>query len=92
MQKTASEGWVFKCSQRKLLGPRNNMQKATLVAVTRTGVVRVMSQVQDFKTEIENISSPLEMLTHAAMCPEKIADRSTNEQGQHILIRVTGKD
>ena len=96
MQKTTAEGWVFKCSQRKLLGPHNLMQRPALIAVTRAGMIRVLSlgqdgRWQDFKTEIENISSPFEILTHAAICPEKIADKSTTEHGGLTLFPSTGK-
>lgn len=90
MQKTTAEGWVFKCSQRRLLGPHNILQRPALVAVTRAGMIRVLSQGQDnrwqdFKVEIENVGSPLEMLTHAGMCPEQIADKTTTEQGEYHL-------
>lgn len=62
------------------------MQRPALLAVTKAGVIRILSQGpenrwQDFKAEIENPGSPFEMLTHAAMCPEKVADKSTTEQG-----------
>jgi len=43
------------------------------------------NQWQEFTTEIENTGSPTELLTHAAMCPEKIADKSTQEQGVYSL-------
>ena len=86
MQKTEAEGWVFKCSQRKLLGPHNVGQRPALVAITKMGVIKVLFQGQDnrwqdFKTEIDNVTSIPEMLSHAAMCPEKIADKTTSEQG-----------
>ncbi|KAL6717957.1 Mediator of RNA polymerase II transcription subunit 16 [Lecanora helva] len=94
MQKTAAEGWVFKCSQRKLLGPHNLSQRPGLVTVTKAGMIKVLSmnqsgQWQDFKAEIDNIGAPDEILTHAAICPEKIADKSTTNQGNQdsaILI------
>ena len=62
------------------------MQRPAIVVVTKAGMIRVMSQSQDqgwqeFKAEIENIGGPSELLTHAAMCPEKMADKSTSEQG-----------
>ncbi len=90
MQKTATEGWVFKLSQRRLLGPHNGthngIQRPALIAVTKSGMIKVLSQGQNnqwqqFSTEIVNTGSPTELLTHAAMCPEKIADKSTQEQG-----------
>ena len=91
MQRTVAEGWVFRCSPQKLLGPRNILQKPALVALTRIGMIRVLSQGQDngwqhFKAELEHIGSPQEILTHAAMCPEKIIDKSVNEQGQYLHL------
>lgn len=40
---------------------------------------------QDFKSESENIASPYELLTHATMCPEKIADNKSQDKGQDRL-------
>lgn len=90
MQKTTTEGWVFKLSQRRLLGPHNEtyngVQRPALVAITKSGIIKVLfqgqnNQWQEISTEVTNAGSPTELLTHAAMCPEKIADKSTQEQG-----------
>ena len=86
--------WNFTISQHKLLGPRNpyqqtnNPQKAAMVAVTRSGMIRVLYQGQDnrwqdFKSESENIASPGELLTHATMCPERIVEFKTPDKGEH---------
>ena len=58
-----------------------------MVAVTRTGTIRVLYQGQDnrwqdFKSESENIASPSELLTHATMCPEKIAEAKSPDKGE----------
>lgn len=85
--------WDFTVSQHKLLGPRNpyqqtnNPQKAAMVAVTKSGMIRVLYQGQDnrwqdFKSESENIASPTELLTHATMCPERIADIKNPDKGE----------
>ena len=85
--------WNFHVSQHKLLGPRNpyqqtnNPQKAAMVAVTKSGMIRVLYQGQDnrwqdFKSESENIASPTELLTHATMCPERIADIKSSDKGE----------
>lgn len=98
--------WNFTVSQHKLLGPRNpyqqtnNPQKAAMVAVTRSGMMRVLYQGQDnrwqdFKSESENIASPTELLTHATMCPERIAsDVKSPDKGedcpQAVIHSLTG--
>lgn len=61
-----------------------------MVAVTKSGMIRVLYQGQDnrwqdFKCESENIASPFELLTHATMCPEKIADVKSPEKGEGYL-------
>lgn len=94
----AKDQWNFTVSQQRLLGPRNpyqqvnSPQKAALVAVTRSGMIRVLYQGQDnrwqdFKSESENIASPSELLTHATMCPEKIADNKSPDKGEDRLPR-----
>ena len=91
----AQDQWNFTVSQQRFLGPRNpyqqtnNPQKATLVAVTKSGMIRVLYQGQenrwqDFKSESETISSPSELLTHATMCPEKIADNKMPDKGGEL--------
>ena len=40
---------------------------------------------QDFKSESENIASPTELLTHATMCPEKVADVKSPDKGEGCL-------
>ena len=89
----ANDQWSFTVIQQKLLGPRNpyqqtnSPQKAALVAVTRSGMIRVLYQGQDnrwqdFKSESENIAGPTELLTHATMCPEKIVEFKSTEKGK----------
>ena len=91
MLKTQDQ-WSFTVSQQRFLGPRNpyqhtnNPQKAALVAVTRSGVIRVLYQGlenrwQDFKSDLDSIASPSELLTHASMCAEKIADIKSPDKG-----------
>lgn len=43
---------------------------------------------QDFKSESENVTSPSELLTHATMCPEKIAnaDNKSPDKGEGCLL------
>lgn len=59
------------------MGPHNpNTNKSALLAVTRSGIIRLLLQGQDMswqeiKTEIDSISSSSELLTHAAMCADK---------------------
>ena len=92
----ANNQWSFTVVQQKLLGPRNpyqqtnSPQKAALVAVTRSGMIRVLYQGQDnrwqdFKSESENIACPTELLTHATMCPEKIAEGKSTDKGEGCL-------
>ena len=92
----AQDQWNFTVSGQKFLGPRNpyqqtnNPQKAAMVAVTRSGMIRVLYQGQDnrwqdFKSESETIASPSELLTHATMCPEKIADNKSPDKGECSL-------
>ena len=89
----AQDQWNFTVLHQRFLGPRNpyqqmnNPQKAAMVAVTRTGMIRVLYQGQDnrwqdFKSESETIASPSELLTHATMCPEKIADNKSSDKGE----------
>ena len=93
----AKDQWNFTVSQQRLLGPRNpyqqnnNPQKAAMLAVTKSGMIRVLYQGQDniwqdFKSESENIASPSELLTHATMCPEKIADNKIPDKGEVRLL------
>ena len=88
----AQDQWNFTVYQQRFLGPRNpyqhtnNPQKAAMVAVTKSGMIRVLYQGlenrwQDFKSEAEAIASPSELLTHASMCPEKIADNKSPDKG-----------
>lgn len=99
----AKNQWSFTVSQQRLLGPRNpyqhinNPQKAAMVAVTRSGMIRVLYQGQDnrwqdFKCESENIASPFELLTHATMCPEKIADVKSPEKESPLLLATYNSD
>ena len=58
-----------------------------MVAITRSGMIRVLYQGlenrwQDFKSESETIASLSELLTHATMCPEKIADHKSSDKGE----------
>lgn len=98
----AQNQWNFTVLQQRLLGPRNpyqqanNPQKAALVAVTRSGMIRVLYQGQDnrwqdFKSESENVASPSELLTHATMCPEKIADNKSPDKVYCFLQHTMAK-
>lgn len=85
--------WAFTCSHQKLLGPRNPHQKPALVAITRSGAIKVLFQSQDnrwqdFKSDIDNFSRPAELLTHAAMCVEKITDGRSSEKGKQTLFSL----
>ena len=91
-----NDQWNFAAIQQRLLGPRNpyqqknTLQKAAFVAVTRSGMIRVLYQGQDnrwqdFKSESESITSPSELLTHATMCPEKVADNKSSDKGEWWL-------
>lgn len=97
MQKTPAGDWNFTCSQRKLLGFHNPTQRPALVVINRNGLIRVLSlghdktrpqsqPLLDFKTEIENTTDPSDLLTHAALCPEKLADKSTSERGRNLSV------
>ena len=92
----AKDQWSFNMTQQRLLGPRNpyqqmnNPQKGALVAITRSGIIRVLYQGpdnrwQDFKSESEIIASPSELLTHATMWPENIVDAKSHEKGRDCL-------
>lgn len=84
MRKT-DDRWKVSCYRHKYLGARNPYQgKAALLAVTRSGMIRVVFQgqdnkYQDFKADIESLASPLGLLTHAAMCVEKIVLEDKNQ-------------
>ena len=92
MLKTENQ-WNFTVSQQRFLGPRNpyqqmnNPQKSAFVAVTKSGIIRVLYQDQnnrwqDFKSESEAIASPSELLSHATMCPEKIVENKSPDKGE----------
>lgn len=79
--------WSFKWFAQKYLGPRAPNQKPALVCITRSGTLRVLFQGQDgrwqeFKTDIENVASPSELLTHAAMCAEKVVEKANTDKGR----------
>ena len=85
MYKTAN-GWFFKQIPQRYLGSRNPNQKPALICVTRSGTFRVLFQGQDsrwqeFKSETENVASPSELLTHAAMCAEAVVEKDNPEKG-----------
>ena len=88
------DGWSFKQLSQRYLGPRSPSQKAALVAVTRSGTIRVLFQAvqgqesrwQDFKTDTENIASPSELLTHAAMCAERVVEKQHPDKGAPVSL------
>ena len=83
------DGWSFKQVPQKYLGPRSPGQKPALIVVTRSGTIRVLFQAvqgqdsrwQEFRTDTENIASPSELLTHAAMCAEKVVENQHPDKG-----------
>lgn len=87
MRKTDNH-WKVSCYRHRYLGARNPYQgKAALVAVTRSGMIRVVFQgqdgrYQDFKAEPENLTSPSELLTHAAICAERIVLEEKHQPSQ----------
>ena len=92
MQKTASGDWVFRCRQHKLSGFHHPTQKSALLMVMRNGTLRVLYQGQDgrlwqdFRTDLENLNGSSDILTHAAMCPERMIDKSVPEQGMRLTV------
>lgn len=60
-----------------LIGDQPGKNKAALVTVTRTGVIRLIYQGSegarwvDFKGELHSISTAAELLTHATICADK---------------------
>lgn len=86
MYKTTN-GWFFKQIAQRYLGSRTPNQKPALICVTRSGTFRVLFQGQDsrwqeFKSETENVASPSELLTHAAMCAEGVVEKDNPEKGK----------
>ena len=86
MYKTTN-GWFFKQIPQRYLGSRSPNQKPALICVTRSGTFRVLFQGQDsrwqeFKSETENVASPSELLTHAAMCAEGVVEKDNPEKGR----------
>ena len=68
--------WGFSASQHKPMGPFNPSGKSGIIAVTRGGMIRLIFQSsdnrwQDLKVEIDGMSTFSELLTHAAICPDK---------------------
>ena len=94
MYKTAN-GWFFKQIPQRYLGSRSPNQKPALICVTRSGTFRVLFQGQDsrwqeFKSETENVASPSELITHAAMCAEGVVEKDNPEKGrQYDLVSNT---
>lgn len=86
MYKTVN-GWFFKQIPQRYLGSRSPNQKPALICVTRSGTFRVLfqgldSRWQEFKSETENVASPSELLTHAAMCAEGVVEKDNPEKGR----------
>ncbi|KAI9759075.1 MAG: mediator complex subunit [Chaenotheca gracillima] len=70
-------GYEYAMLQKKLLGPFHPHQsRSALVCVTRGGVVRLVYQAPDSawleaRTELENISSSDNVLSHGSMCSDQ---------------------
>lgn len=61
------------------MGPFHPANKSALVAVTRGGTLRLVYQQQDSRwleatTEIESVSSSVDLMTHGSFCADKGAD------------------
>ncbi|KAL8694351.1 MAG: hypothetical protein Q9218_000988 [Villophora microphyllina] len=75
--------WSFSATRHKLPGPHNphvigeHKIKAAFVTVTRNAVVRMVYQGPDgarwleFRSELDTISTPSDLLTHVAICADK---------------------
>lgn len=63
-----------------LVGEQAGKNKAALVTITRTGVIRMIYQGPDgarwldFRGELQNISTAADLCTHATMCADKGVD------------------
>ena len=68
---------MYTASKHLLGGPYNpTPHKPALVTVSRAGMIKLFMQDkdmrwQDFKAELDSVSVPSELLTHAAICPDK---------------------
>lgn len=67
----------YEASQAPILGPCHPVQaKSALVCVTTNGLLKVLWQQNNNKwceshTELESIVSSDDLITHAAICPDK---------------------
>lgn len=70
--------WNFTATPHKLMGPQNphQMYKSAMIAVTRSGTIRLFAQSQDVswsdvRAEIDSVCSSSGLLSHAAMNADK---------------------
>ncbi|KAL9104109.1 MAG: hypothetical protein Q9163_000911 [Psora crenata] len=68
--------WNFMCTPQKLAGPRNPLQKSSVVLVTRGGVIRVLYQDkdnrwQDIRADVQHVKDASGVLSHVAMCADR---------------------
>ncbi|KAL9060542.1 MAG: hypothetical protein Q9206_000986 [Seirophora lacunosa] len=94
--------WAFMGSRFKQTGPHNphligdqpGKNKAALVTVTRTGLIRLIYQGSegarwvDFKGELHSISTAAELLTHATICADKDSSMLVATYGFSKQIRL----
>ena len=75
----ANNLWNFSCTPQKLGGPLVPNDRPGYVSVTRSSMVKVIFQAADrwaeAKTELKSVSGPSELLTHAAICPDKSGEK-----------------
>lgn len=61
------------------MGPRSPGQRPALLMISRHGMLKVLFQGQDrwsdIKIDTESVTNPSEVLTHAAMCADKGAEK-----------------
>lgn len=71
--------WNFECSNQKSGGPKVPRDRPGFIAVTRAGLAKITYQAlegwQDIKLDLHSVAEPLDLLTHAAICPDKNGDK-----------------
>ena len=68
--------WTYSFTPYNVIGPFNPSGKTALVTITRSGSLRLAfqgpdGQWHDVRHEIDGVSTSLDFLTHASMCPDK---------------------
>lgn len=79
--------WNFSCARQKPAGPKVPRDRPGLISVSRAGKAKVTFQTvegwSDIKADLQIVSGVMDLLTHAAICPDK-----TGEKGHHHCFTI----